>query len=299
MNGRQLREFGTRGIGGIAADDFRYFFDCLNQAACDFVRETAALTNVVDITIAAEQAVYDLPHDFLALYAKDKRRRLVAKYETEDTVYWPVCSTYEKIFRANKTDAQDVPARFAILDADVQSDPVTGTATGDGTAASGLARLTDASADFVSASVAPGDLIANDTDGSDGVVIAVNSASALDAALFGGTRNDWATGDAYTLSPLPRARIVLDGPPSTDGHTLTLPYLAKPAPIYHDLGMWRFDPASCRAIAFEGAYIYKNDYDLDTDADAHLHLFYLNEVRRKKVDMARNLLQAGRYPERR
>lgn len=298
MNGRQLLEFGTRGIGGIAEADHRYFFDCLNQAAADFVRETTALKNTAVITTVADQQAYDLPHDFLALYAKDRRRRLVAKYESGSNVYWPVCSSQEKIFRLNLTDAQDVPSRFAVAEADAAPDPVTGTATADGAKAGGLATLTDSAAAFVGA-VNPGDLIANTSDASAGVVISVTSDTALKAALFGGGVNEWASGDAYEITPLPKFRVILEAPAASDGDTLTVPYLAKPAPIYHDAGMWRFDAASCRAIAYEGGYIYKMDYDLDAEADGHLHMIYLTEVRKKKVDMARSILQGERYPERR
>jgi hypothetical protein len=79
----------------------------------------------------------------------------------------------------------------------------------------------------------------------------------LVTALFGGTNNDWTSGDAYVIQPAPRKQLVVDPLSSTASHTITVYYLQKPAPVYSDYGMFRFDPEVSAALVKYAAWLYK------------------------------------------
>lgn len=72
--------------------------------------------------------------------------------------------------------------------------------TGTHKASSGASVLSDPGADFKSCGVDPdvGQLVLNDTDGSEGVVTAVTE-DTVTCTLAGGTDNDWDNGDTYII----------------------------------------------------------------------------------------------------
>lgn len=85
----------------------------------------------------------------------------------------------------------------AARDAD---DNIVGLMTGTHRGADGVSVLYDPGADFKSCGVDPnvGQLVLNDTDGSEGVVTAVTE-DTVTCTLAGGTDNDWDNGDTYII----------------------------------------------------------------------------------------------------
>lgn len=72
--------------------------------------------------------------------------------------------------------------------------------TGTHKGADDASVLSDSGADFMSCGVDPdvGQLVLNDTDGSEGVVTAVTE-DTVTCTLAGGTDNDWDNGDTYII----------------------------------------------------------------------------------------------------
>jgi hypothetical protein len=151
-----------------------------------------------------------------------------------------------------------IPHAFSIRNEEDLSSQVTGTATSDGNATGGKALLTDTSGLFWTTDVVkPGDTIHNTTDGSDGVVLSIESATTLYCALFGGTDNEWDTDDAYVIQPQGRIELFLDPPSSTSGHIIDLQYVVIPAPVYDDYGVYPFRQHLNEAILRYAAWLYK------------------------------------------
>ena len=298
MNGRQLYDFGVRGLGGIDASDKRYFFDCLNTAAAEFVRETRCLTGTVTITTVAGQNGYALPWDFIDLHIMNRRRQNVIKYtdESGSESLLPHVSI-EKIFTENLnpdlSHPAPMPVRYSITDMASLTPTVSGTATSTGAADGGLCTLTDSAADF--SGIAPRDGIRNKTDKSDGIVIEKVSDTSIKIALFNGDKNDVSLGDVYVITPAARKWIYLDPAPAVNGESVTVPYIAMPNPVYTDDAVFRFEERSARAVAYYGAYLYVSDLDFAPDRDLHLRKMYEDEVNRKKRELARNILSGSPY----
>jgi hypothetical protein len=122
-----------------------------------------------------------------------------------------------------------IPSDFTIKDLDPLT-RYTGTTTLAGDISNGECTLTDTLATFTN--VYPGDIVHNTTDGSHGVVIVKTSNTALVTCLFGGTNNEWTLADAYIIVPKRRYKLIVDPPSLTSGHTITVPYVPKPTPVY-------------------------------------------------------------------
>jgi len=297
MDGRTIYQYGTKALGGIAAADKRFFWDCLDKAAIDFVRKTRCRTGGVDITTVADQQAYDLPADFIAPLLKNRNERYFAKVYDGSNYYWPVLTSFEKIFRENLTTSKDTPSRWALRDKPAVASLVTGTATGAGAASGGRCTLTNTGATFLT-TVEARDIIHNTEDGSSGVVLSVTDDTHLVCALFDGTDNDVTDGDAYIITPAPGFQIYLDAPSKTAGHTFTLPYVCMPTPVYSDYDVWGIPPQHVRAICYEGAFLFVVDYDEDIGRFEDLHKLYLEELRDTNRERAQRRLQGGRYSTR-
>ena len=296
MDGKSIYNYGLQAAGGIAEADKRVFFDCLDAAAVDFVRQTKILTATCSITTVEGQQRYDLPANFIEFYAKDRAGRFVGKYNDGSYDHWPRLTSFEKLFRANYTESRDVPSRFAIVEKEDSEEVVTGTATADGAATGGQCILQDDAAAFKSTAEVR-DIIHNVVDDSDGLVLSVTDDTHLVCALFDGTNDAWEDGDAYAIVPGSNRQIYLDAPSKTAGHVLTLPYICMPAPVYSDYGTWRFSPMSCRKIAYEGVWLFNLDYDEKAKLPQyqHLHDQFVDEVLKVNRETAMKRLQGGRY----
>jgi hypothetical protein len=147
--------------------------------------------------------------------------------------------------------------------------------------------------------VEPRDLVHNVNDGSDGVVLSVTDDAHVVCALFDGERNAWAENDSYVITPAANYQVYLDAPSDTSGHTLYMPYLCMPSPVYSDYNTWRFSPMSCRAICYEAAFLFNVDYETDLKNFERLHDLFSGEIIRTNRETALKRLQGGRYPGRR
>jgi hypothetical protein len=193
----------------------------------------------------------------MGLYLKDKSNRLILPYNDgassySDFIYW---KDYEDVIVDNNIDSVSNPTHYTIIDDGTLDSQATGTCTSAGALLGGQATLTDSSGDF--SDVSAGDTVHNTTDGSMGIVLSKTSSTSLVTALFGGTDNDWDSSDAYVIQPQGRLQIKLDPPPSTAGHTLTAHYVQRPAPVYSDYGIFRFQSQNMDAIIKYAAFNYK------------------------------------------
>lgn len=233
----------------------RATYDFLYEAACTFIRYTACLKSSQTITMVADQTAYDLNADFLAPYwLNDMNERIVRYYDGSNYSY-PTMRDYGDILRSGNTTSVTVPYNFALITKTTQGSQVTGTTTSAGAATAGASTLTQSTGTFLT-TVSAGDEVYNTTDGSSGVVMEVTSNTALVTALFDGGDNEWGSGDAFVITPQPRKQIVIDPPPSTAGHTVMIPYLQKPSPVYSERRSYRIDNMYASTIEKYAAWLY-------------------------------------------
>jgi len=236
--------------------DDRSSFDYLYEAAIELAMRTKALRSSQSITTVADQDGYTLNADYLGLYAKDTHNRFFVKYtdssSNDSFLFW---KDYEDILFENQTASVTVPSFFTIIDDSTKDSQVTGTATSTASAIGYQSTLTDTAGDF--SDVSAGDSVHNTTDGSDGIVLSKTSSTVLVVALFGGTANDWTSGDAYVIQPQGRMKLVLDQPPETAGETITLNYIKRPDPVYSYYGTYRFQNHHLMALVKYAAWMYK------------------------------------------
>ncbi len=224
---------------GSTWPDVKYCYDCLYEAAIKSVERTNLLTATQSITTIADTASYNLEPDFLKLYLTDNRNNFYIKYSDGTNTYFLYQQDYGQVVLANNTASVLIPNTFTIIDAAAPT-RMTGTATSTGAlthsytifgSTLGESTLTDTGASF--GTVSAGDIIHNTYDASHGIVVAESSATACICALFDGTNNYFTlTTDTYILTPQNRYKIILDPPPSTAGHTITVYYVQRPTPVY-------------------------------------------------------------------
>lgn len=271
----------------------REVYENLDWAAAIFVRETGALHDVHEITTEADVQNYPLPPSFLGLYVRDAWDRFIVKYTDGDSTRWPVVVAWEEIWRRNATDSRR-PSQVAIRETPDAEDEETGTATAAGAAAGGECVLTDTTKDFTDTNkVYARSVVHNTDDGSTGYVLAVASETTIRTALFGGTANEWNSGDAYAIEPVNPFQLVLDAPAEDDGHTIEVPFLTMPAPVYSDYGVWRLPLRSCRAICAGAASLFqipKKEY-ADSSQIGGPFAAEINRIRRERGRLA---LRQGR-----
>lgn len=236
--------------------DDRTSYDYLFKAACEFANKTKSLQTTQSITTVADQVPYDLASDFIELYLRNQDGNFYIKYDDGTTHYFPIWQDYQDIIYADQgEDSAPIPNTFSIISDSSLNSQVTGAATSVGAATGGQCTLTSTSGNF--ADVSAGDEVHNTTDGSDGVVLSKTSSTVLVTALFGGTDNDWTSADAYVIQPQGLMKLILDPPPDTSAHTVTVYYLKRPAPVYSDYGIYPF-PIQFHPLLVEyAAWLYK------------------------------------------
>jgi len=236
----------------------RISYDYLYDAACELVNRTKSLRKEQTITTVADQASYDLSSDFMQLYLKDRDNRLYVKVNDGSDDFLVYEKDYGLLYydSALENESVEIPYNFAIVAKQTGEGQITGAATSNGTSSGNGSTLTDSGGGF-SPEVAPGDMVHNTTDGSNGVVLSVTSDTAIVTALFGGTNNDWTSGDSYVINPQGKKQIVFYPPFSEDSYTITVPYLQYPAPVYTDYGKYNFDSRYSNALIMYAAWLYK------------------------------------------
>ena len=241
--------------------DTRTSYQYLWEAAIELVRRTRCMRSTQTITTVAETASYTLNADFLSLDLSNPQGDDIVRYYDGSSYTWPTFEDYNTIVYGNETTSQSVPDRFAIVDKPTLYSQITGTATAIGTSSAGLSILTDSAGLFTTTDyVSPGDIIHNTTDGSSGVVISVTDATHINTAMFMNTDTSaasWASSDAYVIQPQARMNIQFDPPCSTSSHTVTVYYLQRPAPVFHDYGVYRFSSHYMNALVSYAAAKYK------------------------------------------
>lgn len=236
--------------------DTRSSYDFIYQAACQLQMELKILTAEATVTTVADTATYELPADFLSLYMRDDKNEFVVKYYDDTNYYFLKYRDAVSMWIDNPTDGVTIPDNFSIIDGDVPA-IVSGSASAAGALSSGYTILTAAASSFITSKVSAGDQIHNTTDGSDGVVLSVTDATHLKTALFGGTDNDWTNADAFIIVPQTRKEIKLNPYPDTAAHTVTVPYIQKPEPVYSYYGSYRFPTIYMSAVINYAAWLYK------------------------------------------
>lgn len=261
--------------------DNKTTYDLINEAACELVNRSGCLTNTQTITTVANQSNYSLNPDFLRLYLETKQNSKYIKYNDGDSDYFITDTTYENITYQNATDSVTIPDNFTIIDNPTLPSRVTGTCTTGGTISGGESTLTDASGNF--ANVTAGDIIHNTTDVSDGIVLSKTSNTVIVTALFNGTDNDWDVSDAYVIQPQGRMQLVLNPPPDTSGHTITVYYVQRPAPVYSDYGVFRFSQQYTNTLIKYAAFLYKYR-DREPNFGDKFYIAFDSDIRKNAKD---------------
>lgn len=193
---------------------------------------------------------------------------------------WNGTSGTPLFYRVENTSGQLTPDWFTIRDKQDKMTQVTGTATSTAADSAGQVTLTDTSAAFITTEyVTAGDNIHNTTDSSTGVVLSITSDTALVCALFGGD-TDFTENDVYVIQPQSRQEIFFDPPPSTAGYIVRVPFLARPAPVYSDYGIYEFRTHNMEAIIKYAAWLYKYR-DSEPDFGDKLFLFWDQAIRQE------------------
>jgi hypothetical protein len=248
------------------------------QGAVEFVSRTECFKNTQAITTQTGIPSYTLNADYLELFAKthDNRYFVTLNDGVSDNHYL-FYKDYSEILYRNQQNSVQYPYNFTIIDDPDPPAPVSGTASGTSVASGGQSVLTDSTADF--SSFDAGDSVHDITDGSLGIILSKTSSTQLVTALFPGTVNQWSAGDAYEIVPQGRSMIVIDPPPSTPGYTISLPYVQRPAPVFSDYGVYRFQREYCLAVIMYAAWLYKYRDSKPNEGDKY-YIHFDNQVKR-------------------
>ncbi len=300
MNGSMLRRWFYHFLDTTEANtDYAPLlkaYDCLDMAASIFVRETRVLHDAVELVSEAGRQNYALPPDFLDLYIQNHRGRFCIRYNDGENLSTPFCVTYEEIFLAALADAQESPDTFAISEIGPSGIPaaVSGTVTATTAASGGRSILTDTAKDFSTLGIFPRDTVRNAASGALGLVLEVIDAIHLAVAIFtaDGAPAGWTSGDAYTIQSATKHALVLPAPSAVSGHTLTVPYICMPRPVYTDDGVWPLSSRSCEAIAAGAAALFKLPKTEFVESQALGGLFN-EEIRRLKIERGQQTLKQG------
>jgi hypothetical protein len=274
---------------GSAFLDEKTTYDFLNEGALEVARNTNTLTAEQSITTVADQVGYSLNANFLKMYLKDNGGDFFIHYSDGTTTFAFKFATYEDIIFQDDTTSVSIPSRFTITDDPTLDTQITGTTTSAGSLSSTTkeATLTDTAADF--SDVSAGDIVHNTTDSASGIMLSKTSSTVLVTAMFpddpsASVDQDWDSSDAYVIQPQGRLRIVLDPPPSTAGHTVTVYYVTKPLPVYANFRTFRFPQHLNLATVKYAAWLYKYK-DREPNFGDKLFTMADNEMRRGKSGM--------------
>lgn len=240
----------------------------INEAANNYVMKTNSIRSTQSITTVADQAEYTLSPDHLNIYVQEDGKRYI-KYNNGSTNFFPEFIDHEEIVHRSSSASTAIPSQFTVIDHPAAGSIITGTTTSAGAVTRGECTLTDSGGGLSSASV--GDMVHNETDvdsnsnGSYGIVIAVTSDTALLVALFGGADADWTSGDSYIVVPQGRLQLILDPPPTTSGHTITVYYNARPTPVFSPFRTFRIQSQFIPEILRDAKALYEfrgGDYQI-------------------------------------
>lgn len=279
---RKLRGLLKEDVDSDFLTDFESY-GYLYDAAVEFVNQTRCLKAKQTITTVADQTDYNLDADFVELFLKNSDNRFYVTYNDGSTNSFLTFKDWEDIIYSDNSTSILLPDNFTVQDVEDLGSRVTGTTTSAGAGVAGESTLTDSAGSF-STTVSVGDIVHNTTDGSDGIVLSVTSGTALTTALFDGTDNDWTSGDAYVIQPQGRLRLILDPPPSTSGHTITVNYLQRPAPVFSSYGVYRFSSQYSSALVKYAAWLYKYA-DLEPQTGNSYYQYWIRAIKDAKAKL--------------
>lgn len=267
MDGRELKYMFRMLLGEGSSSDFldsKSIYSVLNEGATRVTEKTGCLHAEQSITTVASQIAYNLKADYLGLRLKDSRGNWFIRYNDGTTDYDLPFKRYDDVEADNNTTSVLIPSRFTINEKLTLFGRITGTTTSAGALDSNTneSTLTNTSATFITSGVQPGDVVHDTTNTYDGYVIEVSSETALITAMFsvadtGSVSKGWGNSTTYTIQPQPRKTLILDPPPSTAGHTITVFMRVKPEPVYSDFRMFRFSKNYNMAAIFYALSMYK------------------------------------------
>jgi len=249
---------------GASFIDTKTAYDFLNEGAEEVARQTNILVGTQSITTVADQTNYSLNADYLALYLKDKNNQFFIKYNDGTTNHFIPEDVFSDITITDNTDSVLIPSRFTIVYDPSEDSTLTGATTSAGALNSdnGESVCNNSAAPF--GNVSAGDTIHNTTDDTTGVVTEVTSTSALVTAMYPNDPHsaatedqNWDSSDTYYVQTQGRYNLVLDPPPSTAGHTITLYYVQKPSPVYSHFNTFKFPRQLNLAVVKYAAWLYK------------------------------------------
>jgi hypothetical protein len=236
--------------------DLKTSFDYIYEAAKDFAKETSCCHLSQTITTISGTSDYNLNPDFMEVLTKDDHNKPIVKFYDGNSTDWLSMQSYSDFLQDD--DTPDTPNCFSITDAPTIS-RISGTTTSAGVHSGGESVLRDTTADF--STVYPGDVVINATNDYYGYCIAKGTTSIttamFDLTVRGGQYVSWGSGDAYIIQPVGRYQIWLDPTPSISGQIITVPYFAKPIPVYSDYGIYPFATGYEEALIKYAAWLYK------------------------------------------
>lgn len=252
--GYQVRQLLQEGSTSTFMDS-RTTYDFVYEAVLELVNILKLTSAEQTITTTTSTTNYNINANYLCLDVRNDTNEYVLKYYNGVSYYWIPFRDANSIYQSESINDQSIPDSFSIVDKATLIATISSKSTAVGAAAGGECTLTDSTAPFTN--VTAGDMIHNTSDGSDGVVTSVTSTSIVKTALFGGTANDWTSGDDYVLVPQTRKQLILS-PPSLDaGHIITFKYVSKPDPVYSDYGVYRIPDQYMPAVCKYAAWLYK------------------------------------------
>ena len=260
--------------------DKKTSFDFIYEAAKDFVSKTKCLYNTQSITTVASQVNYALNPDFMEVYAENLDDAVkVLKYAVSSgNVSWLEQQFYSSQYYDNNSTPVLIPSNFAVVTKSALS-RITGTVTSSASQSNGESNLIDTNGNF--ANVSAGDDVYNTTQEYIGIVLSKTSNTQLVTAMFDVSNTTssyagWTLSDGYVIQPSARYEIYIDPPPSTSGHTVTVPYTQRPSPVYSDIGSYNL--INEEAILKYAAWLYKYRDSSPQVGDA-LYQYYDRAVR--------------------
>jgi len=291
MDGKTARIFTEhliRAKSKSAVVGHKMTYDLMHAGAEEFVSMVQCIKRSADLTTVADQASYDLPANFLSLYLKTDDPRggeLFVRYtDTTSDEFIPLFKSYQSVVYENDDTSVNIPGSFTLHEKTSLPTQLTGTTTSGGTLSGGQADLTDTGEEFETY-VAARDIVHNSKKDATGIVLSVTDDENLVTAMFDSDGNPvaWANGDTWVIQPVARMQLQLVPPPETASETVTVPYLAKPNPVYSDYGTWLINGIYHKAFCFYAAYLYLAEYDIQAGVNVlntNLGQTYLDQFNR-------------------
>lgn len=296
MIGRSLIDFAKSALGGISDHDYWDLFTALDSAACQFCLDTRCTTRTFNYTVPEgfDSGIdVPLPADFLEIFPRDQDNEFFIGYTNPDEDFSSAKFIPAEQFLLNGDDPEIGPPNHFSIHGLMSLGNLNGAASTPARPLAGSVELIDASATFITDEVSPRDEILNIRDDSLGIVEAVPTETSIPVALFNGDTNDFSAGDPYIINRQDRQLLMFDTILEV-GASLSIEYVAKPRPVFSLSSSWNIPNTFHRAIAYEGVYRFKADFDFDLERDQHLHNFYLEAVRQHKEQIARRRILKGK-----